>query len=421
MEQTKFSRYDTFVIVILTLLQFTIILDFMVLSPLGAILMPTLNITTQQFGIVVSAYAFSAGIAGLLAAGFADKFDRKKLLLFFYTGFIIGTLLCGIATNYYFLLGARIVTGLFGGVIGSIGFAIITDLFRLEMRGRVMGFVQMAFASSQVLGLPVGLYLANLWGWHSPFLLIVGVSVVAGIVIVVYMKPIDAHLKIKSERNAFVHLGKTVSNSRYLKTFAATMLLATGGFMMMPFGTAFGVNNLKLTVDQLPLLYMITGASSMVFGPLIGKLSDSWGKYRVFFTGSIVMIFIVIYYCSLGASPFWLIVSLNIIMFAGITSRMIASGALLSAVPDPADRGAFMSINSSIQQISGGIAAYIAGLIVYQTASGELMNYDILGYVVSATTAITILLIWYVNQYVMSKTAPSMPEMKPTVQPVTAE
>lgn len=421
MEQPKFSRYDTFVIVILTLLQFTIILDFMVLSPLGAILMPTLNITTQQFGIVVSAYAFSAGIAGLLAAGFADKFDRKKLLLFFYTGFIIGTLLCGIATNYYFLLGARIVTGLFGGVIGSIGFAIITDLFRLEMRGRVMGFVQMAFASSQVLGLPVGLYLANLWGWHSPFLLIVGVSVVAGIVILVYMKPIDAHLKIKSERNAFVHLGKTVSNSRYLKTFAATMLLATGGFMMMPFGTAFGVNNLKLTVDQLPLLYMITGASSMVFGPLIGKLSDSWGKYRVFFTGSIVMIFIVIYYCSLGASPFWLIVLLNIIMFAGITSRMIASGALLSAVPDPADRGAFMSINSSIQQISGGIAAYIAGLIVYQTASGELMNYDILGYVVSATTAITILLIWYVNQYVMSKTAPSMPEMKPTVQPVTAE
>lgn len=421
MEQTKFSRYDTFVIVILTLLQFTIILDFMVLSPLGAILMPTLNITTQQFGIVVSAYAFSAGIAGLLAAGFADKFDRKKLLLFFYTGFIIGTLLCGIATNYYFLLGARIVTGSFGGVIGSIGFAIITDLFRLEMRGRVMGFVQMAFASSQVLGLPVGLYLANLWGWHSPFLLIVGVSVVAGIVIVVYMKPIDAHLKIKSERNAFVHLGKTVSNSRYLKTFAATMLLATGGFMMMPFGTAFGVNNLKLTVDQLPLLYMITGASSMVFGPLIGKLSDSWGKYRVFFTGSIVMIFIVIYYCSLGASPFWLIVSLNIIMFAGITSRMIASGALLSAVPDPADRGAFMSINSSIQQISGGIAAYIAGLIVYQTASGELINYDILGYVVSATTAITILLIWYVNQYVMSKNAPSMPEMKPTVQPVTAE
>jgi predicted MFS family arabinose efflux permease len=415
MEQKTFTRYDIFVITILTLLQFTIILDFMVLSPLGAILMPTLNITPAQFGIVVSAYAFSAGISGLLAAGFADRFDRKKLLLFFYVGFIVGTLLCGIATDYYFLLIARIVTGLFGGVIGSIGFAIITDLFRLEVRGRVMGFVQMAFASSQVLGLPLGLYLANIWGWHSPFLLIVGVSIVAAVIIMLYLKPIDAHLKVKSDRNAFVHLAKTISNSVYLRTFAATTLLATGGFMMMPFGTAFGVNNLKLTLEQLPMLYVITGVFSMATGPLIGKLSDTWGKYKVFLTGSIVMIFIVIYYCNLGPTPIWIVVALNVVMFAGITSRMISSGALISAVPAPADRGAFMSVNASIQQISGGIAAYIAGLIVYQSASGTLENYDILGYVVAVTTAITIVLIWFVNQHVMGKPAPAIPKPAPAV------
>ena len=206
--------------------------------------------------MVVSAYAFSAGLSGLLAAGFADKFDRKKILLTFYAGFIGGTLLCGIATNYYFLLVARIVTGIFGGVIGSISFAIITDLFRLEVRGRVMGFVQMAFASSQVLGLPLGLYLANLWGWHSPFLLIVGVSLAVGIVIILFLKPIDAHLTLKNDRNAFVHLAKTISHGDYIKVFGATALLATGGFMLMPFGTAFGVNNLKLSLDQLPMLYM---------------------------------------------------------------------------------------------------------------------------------------------------------------------
>jgi predicted MFS family arabinose efflux permease len=404
MQKASFSRYDIFVIAILTILQFTLILDFMVLSPLGAILMPALKISTAQFGMVVSAYAFSAGISGFLAAGFADKFDRKKLLLFFYIGFIGGTLFCGLAPNYHYLLLARIVTGIFGGVIGSISFAIITDLFRLEQRGRVMGFVQMAFASSQVLGLPIGLYFANLWGWHAPFIMIVLVSIVIAVMIIIYLKPIDEHLKIKSDRNAFVHLWKTISKSRYLKTFIATTLLATGGFMMMPFGTAFGVNNLKLTLAQLPLLYMVTGAFSMMTGPLIGKLSDSWGKYQVFFGGSVIMIAIVLIYTNLGPTPLWMVIILNIIMFIGISSRMISTSALISAVPDATDRGAFMSINSSIQQISGGVATYIAGLIVVQTASGELERYDILGYVVSGSIVITIILIWFLDQYVTQKT-----------------
>ncbi|MDB5105206.1 MAG: hypothetical protein JWP91_2895, partial [Fibrobacteres bacterium] len=149
-----FTPYQKFVIAMLAFLQFTVILDFMIMSPLGALMMPALQISTRQFGLAVSAYAFSAGIAGILAAGFADKFDRKKLLLFFYAGFVIGTFLCGIAPTYWFLMGARIVTGLFGGVIGSISMAIIADIFPMQVRGRVMGFVQTAFAGSQVLGLP---------------------------------------------------------------------------------------------------------------------------------------------------------------------------------------------------------------------------------------------------------------------------
>jgi len=365
--------------------------------------MPDLQITPQQFGMVVSAYAFSAGISGIFAAGFADKYDRKKLLLFFYTGFIAGTLFCGLAITYPQLLMARIITGIFGGVIGSINFAIITDLFRIEVRGRVMGFVQMAFAASQVLGLPVGLFFANLWGWHSPFIMIVMVSILVLTSIVIYLKPIDAHLKIKSERNAVTHLIKTASNAEYVKTFAATVLLATGGFMMMPFGTVFGVNNLKLTPESLPILYTITGMFTMFLGPLLGKVSDSWGKYPTFFTGSILMIIIVIIYCNLGPTPLWLVVIFNVIMFAGITARMVSSQALLSAVPEMTDRGAFMSINASVQQIAGGIATYIAGLIVVQTSSGELLHYDTLGYVVSVSIVITIVLIWFVNQRVMKK------------------
>lgn len=243
-KKQTFSPYHQFVIAILAILQFTIVLDFMVLSPLSAILLDELTITTAQFGLVVSAYAFSAGISGIFAAGFADRFDRKRLLLFFYVGFIIGTLFCGLAPTYHSLLAARIVTGLFGGVMSSVSFAIITDLFPLEKRGRVMGFVQMAFAASQVLGIPFGLYLATKLDWHAPFLLIVALALIVLIAIIFYLKPVNEHLKLQTKQNAFVHLFKTASNKRYLKGFGATIFLATGGFMLMPFGSAFSVNNL---------------------------------------------------------------------------------------------------------------------------------------------------------------------------------
>src|SRR5262249_54878974 len=152
----KFSGYQKFMVALLAFLQFSIVLDFMIISPLGAIIMPDLNIGPQRFGEIVSAYAFSAGASSLLAAAFADRFDRKRFLLFFYCGFIVGTALCALAPSYPLLLLARIMTGLFGGVIGAIVLAIATDLFPLQMRGLVMGVIQTAFAASQILGIPAG-------------------------------------------------------------------------------------------------------------------------------------------------------------------------------------------------------------------------------------------------------------------------
>jgi len=189
-----FTGYQKFAIFILAVTQFTVILDFMVMSPMGDILIKSLNLKPAQFGLAVSAYAFSAGISGFLTAGFADQFDRKKLLLFFYTGFILGTFLCGVASSYPFLIGARIVTGLFGGVIGSISFAIIADLFDIQHRGRVMGFIQMGFSASQVLGIPVGLYLANSWGWHAPFLWVGGMALLIACLIATKLQPITKQL-----------------------------------------------------------------------------------------------------------------------------------------------------------------------------------------------------------------------------------
>jgi predicted MFS family arabinose efflux permease len=402
-KEKLFTSYQVFVIAVLSLLQFTVILDFMVLSPLAPILMEKMKITTSQFGVAVSAYAFSAGGAGLLVAGFADKFDRKKLLMLFYTGFIIGTVLCAIAPSYEFLVGARIFTGIFGGVIASVSYAIITDLFKMETRGTVMGFVQMSFSVSQIFGLPVGLYLATHFAWHAPFWLIAGMGTVLGVVIATKLKPVDRHLHLNIDRNDIQHLLGTFRRSDYAKAFLATSLLATGGFMLMPFGSAFSVHNLGVSLDQFTMVYIVTGVTSMICGPFIGKLSDKIGKFKVFVMGTVLSMVLVGIYCNLGITPLWQLIVLNAVLFVGITSRMIASSALLTAVPDAKDRGAFMTLNSSVQQISGGIGAVIAGLIVVKSASGKLEHYNTLGYVVIGSMTVVIVLMYFLNRRVQKK------------------
>jgi predicted MFS family arabinose efflux permease len=400
----KFTGYQKFVIGVLAFLQFTIILDFMIISPMGALLMPALHITPAQFGTVVSAYAFSAGISGLLAAGFADHFDRKKLLLFFYSGFIVGTLLCGLATNYEFLLMARMVTGLFGGVIGSIVLAIATDLFSYEMRGRVMGVVQTAFAASQVLGIPAGLYFSNIWGWHAPFLMIVCFGLIVGVVIFMKLQPIDGHLKLQlAKQNPMAHIYTTVTNRDYSLAFCVTGLLSTGGFLLMPFGSDFTVHNIGISLEDLPLVYLITGLATLFVGPIVGRLSDRFGKYRLFVCGSILSIVMVIIYTHLGRTPLLELVLVNILLFAGVFSRMIPSQAMMSAIPSPATRGSFMAVSSSLQQIAGGFAAMLAGLIVVRQVDGSLLHFEQLGYVLIGTSLTTVCMMYFIAQKVSKK------------------
>jgi predicted MFS family arabinose efflux permease len=399
-----FTRYQKIVIFILAMTQFTVILDFMIMSPLGDMLMKSLDLKPAAFGVAVSAYAFSAGISGLLTAGFADKFDRKKLLIFFYSGFILGTVLCGLANTYPLLLAARIITGLFGGVIGSISMAIIADLFALEQRGRVMGFVQLGFGASQVLGIPIGIYVANAWGWESPFLMTAGLAVIIAVLILIQLKPVTQHLFVQHDKSALKHLWHTVAKRDYRIGFAATAVLSIGGFMMMPFGTAFAVNNLGITNTQLPVLFMTSGISSLVIMPLIGRLSDKVSKFKLFTIATIWLMIICILYTNLSATPFYLVLIFNVLMMMGMLSRMVPSSALTSAVPDMADRGAFMSINASLQQIAGGVAAAVAGMIVVQkTKFSPLEHYDIVGYVVVAISALSIFLLYRVSQIIAKK------------------
>ena len=403
-EIPKFIPHQKLVIALLAIAQFTVILDFMVISPLGDILMKDLNMSTSNFGFAVSAYAFSAGTSGLLAAGFADKFDRKKLLIFFYTGFILGTFFCAMANSYWTLVAARIFTGLFGGVIGSISLAIVTDLFVLQQRGRVMGFIQMAFASSQILGIPLGLYFANNWGWHSSFLMIVVLAVITLAVIVIKLQPINKHLELQSDKSPFLHLFHTLSNKRYQVGFTAIAILSVGGFMLQPFGTAYLVNNIHVSHEELPIIFFFTGVSVLIIMPMIGRLSDKVSKLKLFAVGSLISIIMILIYTNLPPIPVWQIIIINMILFMGIMSRMVPSTTLNTAVPETQDRGAYMAITSSLQQIAGGIAAVCAGFIVHQqTKTSPLINYDILGYVISIITLVSILLIQRVDSMVNPK------------------
>ena len=393
-----FSSYQKFVAAILAFLNFTVILDFMILSPLGAQLMPALQISPVQFGLLVSTYAFSAGLSGILAAGFADRFDRKKLLMIFYAGFLAGTLLCGLASSYHTLLLGRLITGLFAGVVGSVSFAIITDVFPLEMRGRVMGVIQTAFAASSVLGIPVGLLLSTRWRWNAPFLLIVVVGAAVGWLIQARMRPVDGHLQRHPDRSPLHHLLQTVSNKLYLQGFATTTLLSVGGFMLMPFMSAFMVHNVGVPVVRLPLIYVLVGLFSAVAGPLIGRASDRLGKFNVFFFGCVVTVVMVIIFTHLAITPLSLLVTVLVILQIGIFSRMISASALMSALPAPADRGAYMSISSSLQQMAGGVAAVLSGMIVVEGADGVLVHFDRVGYVLVGTTLLTLSMMYFINR-----------------------
>ncbi len=394
------SPYQRFLIAVLAVLLFTVVLDFMLLSALSALLLPQLAITTAQFGWLVSAYAFSAGISAILVSGFADQFDRKRLLLFFYTGFLAGILLCALAQTYTTFFIARIITGVFGGVIGATCFAIITDSFDLSQRGRVMGFVQLAFASSQVVGLPLGLYLATQLDWHLTYGLILLMGSIAATLVFLKMKPVDAHLQVQSSAQAFQHLTAILANREYLAVFINNTLLAAADIMLMTFSSAFSTNNMGISLEHLPLLYGVGGIGTILFGPLIGRLADKYGSLRIFTIGTVLALTLVGIYTNLGLTPLWAVLTIHSLLFIGINARMISSATLATAMPKATDRGAFMAVDASLQQGVGGMAAAAAGLIVFQSADGIIHRFPLLGIIVILIMLITIGLMFLIHSII---------------------
>jgi predicted MFS family arabinose efflux permease len=230
--------------------------------------------------------------------------------------------------------------------------------------------------------------------------MIVVVSVTVWGIIAIYLKPVDAHLKLPINKNPFLHLWSTLTNSRYVLAFAATGLLTLGGYMLMPFGSAFTVHNLGIDLEQLPILYLVTGVSAIAVGPLVGRASDACGKFNVFLFGAVLTMIMVAIYTNLGTTPLPWVLLVNVLLFIGIFARMIPTQALMSAIPDPGSRGAFMAVNSSLQQISGGVASVLAGLIVAQGSTGRLEHFERLGFILITTVLVTVGMMYLIHRRV---------------------
>lgn len=351
------------------------------MMPLGNYLMPHFKITPQQFSYLVSAYTLSAAVSGFLAAFFVDRYDRKKLLLFAYSGFLIGTLCCGIAPSYHTLLLARIVAGIFGGMIGAQVLSIIADVFPYEERGRAMGAVMSAFSVASTLGIPFSLYIANLLSWHAPFLFIV---LIGGLILPFlyrYIPEMSGHLQQKQEQGrTFQALHSVIADNRQIGALLFSLLWYMGHFLIIPFINPMLEFNMGFSKLQTPMIYLVGGIVSFLAANYFGKISDRLGKLKIFSVCMIITFFFVYVITHLPVIPFYLVLGVFGGWFAFSTGRGVAAQALLSNVVPMQQRGSFMSFNSSIQSLGTGLASFLAGSLVTANASGKLSGYSNLGW-----------------------------------------
>ncbi len=365
----------------LAAVNFTHIMDFMIMMPLGPQLMELLKINPQQFSLAVSAYAITAGISSFVSAFFVDRFDRKQVLLFAYVGFLLGTFSCAFAPNYEFLVAGRVLAGLFGGMIGAQVLAIVADTFEYERRASAMGVLMTAFSAASVAGVPTGLWLATKFTWNAPFLAIGFIGIAVLVLVALAVPPMNKHiLEKRPGQKPFQVLTDIFQTPNQMRALSLSIVLMMGHFVIIPFIAPSLVGNVGYHQDNIFLIYLVGGLLTLVSAPLVGKLADKRGKYPVFVVFALLSLIPVWLITNLWPMPLWAVLTISGLFFIVVNGRMIPTQALISSVVHPQKRGGFMSINSSMQQLSTGLAALIGGAIVQKTAEGRIEHYNWVGY-----------------------------------------
>ncbi len=384
------SSKERQIIILLTALNFTNILDFMIMMPLGNYLMPFFNISTSQFTFLVSSYALSAGTSSFLSAFFVNNFDRKKVLLFAYTGFLIGTFACAIAPTFHLLLTARIFAGIFGGMLGAQVISIVADLFAFERRGQAMGAVMGGFAIASTIGVPFALYLANAFSWHAPFLLVSGVGLFVLPLIYYLLPSMTVHLNNGPTAKPIEVIKNVLNERSQLLALLFTGLMMMGHFFIIPFINPFLELNIGYSRTVTPLVYLFGGICAFFASNIIGKLSDKYGKWKVYNICVLISFPLIFTITNLPKFPIAITLILFCFWFTVATGRGVTAQALVSNVVDPKYRGSFQSFNSFMQQIGTGLASLIGGLIVSKNELGKLVNYPILGFISIGVLCLTL-------------------------------
>lgn len=388
-----FSREEKILLFILSSIQFANIVDFMIMMPLGPQFMRLFEISPHEFGLLVSAYTFSASIMAVLAAFFSDLYDRKKMLLVFFLGFALSTVFCALSPTYWTLLIARIVTGAFGGVLSSLVLAIVGDVISPERRGTAMGVVMMAFSVASVVGVPFSLAIANKFSWHAPFIFLATVSFLLMPVIVAKVPPIVKHLETKPTATPIRSFVNILKDKNILLSLFFMFCLVMGQFTVIPFISPTLVANAGMTEAQLPLIYLVGGAFTIFSSPLIGRLADKYGKKIIFYYGVVLSLIPIYLVTHLKPSPLYFILPISAALFVAMGGRMIPAMALVTSTVTARNRGSFMSINSAVQQFSCAVASYVSGLILVKTEGGQLENYDLVGFIAISFSFIAIFLV----------------------------
>lgn len=379
------TKKERIIIFILATLNFTHILDFMIMMPLGNYLMPFFKITPQQFSLLVASYTLAASISGFAAAFFIDGFDRKKVLLTAYTGFLLSTMACGFAPTYSFLLVTRLVAGLFGGLIGAQVISIISDLFAYERRGRAMGAVMSAFAIASTIGIPLALYVSNIFTWHAPFIGIASLGFLLIPFIIIYMPAINSHL-VPGEKARINLIGfKAVfSDRQHIRALLFTGFIMFGHFVIVPFINPFLEFNLGYSKTMTPLIYLVGGIAAFFSANYLGRISDRVGKIKIFRICLFLSLPMILIITNLVPMPYWIVLILFGAWFTTSTGRSVTSQAMVSNVADIHYRGSFQNFNSSLQQAGSGLASLLAGFVVIEKGNGKIGNYAVLG-IISVT------------------------------------
>lgn len=374
------NRKEKTIVILLASLNFTHILDFMIMMPLGNYLI----LKPFQFSLLVASYSVSAFVSGLVIAMFIDRFDRKRSLLLAYAGFVAGTIACGFAGSYGLLLTARIVAGLFGGIIGAQVLAIVADMFAYERRGQAMGAVMGGFAAASILGVPLSLYLTNLFkkDWHVPFLLIGSLGVVLIPLIIRIIPSMTAHIKPHLRKPApYKALEIVVKEPSQRTALIFSCLLMMGHFLIIPFINPYLEFNKGFSKDQTPMIYLVGGMASLLAAVYLGKAADKRGKLAVFSLSVFLSLFMVLIITRMPNVAFAVVLGFFALWFMMATGRIVTAQAMISEVVKPEQRGSFMSINGSVQQLGSGLAALVAGIIVHtEKKSGRIVNYEWVGY-----------------------------------------